>query len=366
MISRIAYREKFAGVLRYDFKPSKSPAVVFSTLNSDDLEGMIVEMEGGARASRRLKNPCAHFCFSLGPDEVLSNEQWSSFFSAVAEAFGALHSVGVTHGDTRQVNAHLVMSRVGANGKAWSTSNDRFRLRTLCAQFENTFGLRVLPERSEAPRVNKTEVEKANRLYSTKRVTTPVPPRMQLAETVRYVLSLSRTPKEFGEQLAQRGIEVRWRIEGGAVKGTSYAAGDVSVSGRNAGITVRALRAQLFQNEPSNPTSRSTPASSSIDDIVGNTERAPQRAPIPILRTDGAQERTDDPKSSSGKGRRYYERGRAAHAESPQSLTEMLSETFERGCLALLGLLEIVLADSARSDRRGRWPTRRPFQPLNL
>ena len=360
MISRAAYRERFGYVLAYDFKPSKRPEVVFSTLNSEDVSGMTAEMESVAKRSRRVEKPCAHFCFSLAPDETLTAQQWADFFAVVVEEFGALQAVGVTHADTPQVNAHLVMNRVRADGKAWSTSNDRQRLRSICGQFERKFGLHVLPQKSDAPRISKTELEKADRLFRQGKAPTPIPARMELGEVVRATLAVARTPEDFTEKLAEHGITVRWRIESGVITGSSFAKGEVSISGKNAGVTVRAVREQFSQHEHHRIPTPGCPAPA----LVGNLEGAI------ACRTRSAERRIVGRERAVGAAecpaRKTHRRdgdhgGDAAAAAGEPSLAQILDDAVKLGCLGLLGLIDLLLTDGDPTRRPHAWSrSRRP------
>lgn len=366
MISRCAYREHFRNVLAYDFKASKSPMLVYTTLNASEVSDMSEEMERVARRSRKVEKPCAHYCFSLAPGEVLSTDQWAEFFAAVVEEFGCLQAVGVTHADTPHVNAHLVMNRVKADGRAWSTSNDRKRLRSLCTKFEKKFGLRILPAKSDKPRVCKDEIEKADRLFRQHKSPTPVPARMQLSETVRATLAISRSPEDFSQKLAEHGITVRWRIENDTITGSSYARGDVSISGKNAGITVRAVREQFSRHEhhgfptPGGPAPalarnfESAAARRATDDLTG-ADCGTARDEYPL----GAAERAHR-ETHRGDG---HDGGDAPAAPERHDLIDILTEASRYGALGLLGLLDLIIRNSS-PGRFHRRPSRRQRQPV--
>ena len=349
MISRAAYREYFRGVLAYDMKESKGPVIVFNTLTSDNALDMADEMEALAKRSKKVQKPCAHYCFSLAPGEVLTAEQWADFFAAVVEEFGALQAVGITHADTPQVNAHLVMNRVKADGKAWSTSNDRHRLRALCLHYEKKFGLRILPTESDALRVSKTEIEKADRLYRQHKAPTPIPARVQLTETIRATLATATNPDDFTYKLSEQGVSVRWRVEEGNATGISYAIGEVCISGKSAGITVRTIRDRFnYESTRSLAPSGSAPA----------LARYPQGAAA--SRTHHAKRRASRHTIGDGKTARGVEDVERNHADDggvietaaqPPALTSLLHESLSYGRLGLLGLLDLAIASAHAMDR---------------
>ena len=363
MISRAAYREHFKYVIAYDLKPSKEPNIVFSTMTSCTPEGISEEMNALAKRSRRVEKPCAHYCFSLAPGESLSNEQWEVFFAAVVKEFGAMQAFGVTHADTPQVNAHLVMNRVKFDGKAWSTSNDRKRLRSLCGEFERKLGLRILPERSLEPRVSKTEIEKADRLYRQCKAPTPIPARLQLAENVRATLAVSQSPSDFTAQLEEQGITVRWRLEGGKPVGISFGSREASISGRNAGVSVRVVREHFlpYEHNRISPPGSPTPFMVS-EDPGGTTNRvvsSKQRVEWDPQRTPAAERRDRET------GRDPIEHcGNAEPASQRADFAQVLAEAGRFGRIGLLGLLDLLLTYVDEKPRSRR--NRRQIFPLPL
>lgn len=368
MISRCAYREHFRNVLAYDFKASKSPVLVYTTLNASEPSEMSEEMERVARRSKKVEKPCAHYCFSLAPGEVLTTEQWAEFFAAVVEEFGCLQAAGVTHADTPHVNAHLVMNRVKADGRAWSTSNDRKRLRSLCTRYEKKFWLRILPAKSDKPRVCKDEIEKADRLFRQHKAPTPVPARMQLSETVRATLALSRSPEDFSQKLAEHGITVRWRIENDTITGSSYARGDVSISGKNAGITVRAVREQFSRHEHDRFSTPGSPAPALARNLESATTR---RATDDLAGADCRTARDECPLGAAECAHRETHRsptldgGDATAAPEQSALIDILTEASRYGALGLLGLLDLIIRN-AGGGRFHRRPIRQPRPIISI
>lgn len=248
MVCRINYRSQFGPIVGYALKLSKNPQIVASSLCGVTVQSIIQEFESVSTRNSRCKSPCAHFILSPAQGEKLNGKQWQELCSKTAQEFGAVQWVGVLHRDTQCEHVSLVMSRIDVKGKAWATSNDRFRLRKICTDFEVAHGLTRTATQSHEPRVGKEELEKANRLYNKGKVSNPVPARLQIAVAVKAAMMQSYTIEAFERTLLRQEIVTRWRYdEEGKPVGVSYARGEAAISGRNAGVTCQALT--IFYSE---------------------------------------------------------------------------------------------------------------------
>lgn len=249
MVDRANYRPGFESVVRYAFSEKKDPVIVASAMCGTTPREITAEFLAVAARNTRCKNPCGHFILSPARDEVLSREQWQEICEKVAKEFGAVQWVAVLHQDTNCRHVSLVLNRIGLDGKAWSTSNDRYRLRTLCREFEEAHDLVRTPERSQAVRVDKDEIEKAQRLHREGKCPDPIPERLRIAVAVRAALRQCPTLAEFQDRLVREKITTRWRYDGtGKAVGVSFGRGEASVSGRNAGVSCRTLSLHYGEN----------------------------------------------------------------------------------------------------------------------
>jgi hypothetical protein len=201
MVCRINYREAFGPVVGYALKTGKQPEIVASSLCGMTPREITTEFGSVAGRNSRCKMPCAHYVLSPAKGEVLTREQWERICQKTADEFGAQQWVAVLHRDTECQHVSFVLSRIKLDGKAWSTSNDRHRLRAICRHFEDIEGLRTTPGHSNAPRVGKEELEKAARLYRQGTNQTPVPERLAIAVAVQTAFRQSATLTDFEASL---------------------------------------------------------------------------------------------------------------------------------------------------------------------
>ena len=271
MTSRIQYRTHFNRVLGYALKRSKRPEVLASTLGTHDTQGMISEMEQLGSRSSRCQKPVAHYVLSIEQGKRLSDGQWCQAANRVAETYGMQQFVAIRHSDTDCDHLHIVANRVRSDGKTWSTSNDRFKMRSLCQEMEKDFSLTATPTRSRRSRINKDELEKADRLCRQGKQSNAVPARLQLAEEVRASLALAKSREDFQKRLSEQGISVQWRHDKqGRPIGFSFGREQVSISGRNAGISCRAVLIHFNEgHHESHPYHTRTSGDSRMDRTIG-------------------------------------------------------------------------------------------------
>ena len=79
-----------------------------------------------ANQNPRVKKPVYHFGASLAPDEHLSRQQWGHVADRLLERLGLEeHQVILAlHNDRDHEHIHIVVNRVGPDGRAWKPDFD--------------------------------------------------------------------------------------------------------------------------------------------------------------------------------------------------------------------------------------------------
>jgi hypothetical protein len=372
MVVRINYRQSFARTVGYAFKSAKRPEIVAGNMSLSEPDGIIREFTSVAEKNTRCKNPVAHLAFSLAEGETLKQTEWDWFCREVADNYGFQQFVAVRHNDTACEHIHFIGNRIQLNGKATSTSNDRYRMRELCHTAEERFSLQATPERSKVSRVSKNELEKASRLHREGKTRLPVPKRLAIAEQATAFAFQSRTPEEFTERCQKAGISVLWRkSQDGTLSGVSFASGEAKVSGTHAKLPLKRLLSILHHNEQQHPNHTPRRANTSVD---RHSDRQGIRRPASSTGSQHASYRES--------GRAYphpAQRGfpaSAGHSRSDRSpdypgrelaeysrpqkeqLARVVTGTFVSATNALSGLLDELDDDLSR-------PTRRFPNPIN-
>ncbi len=91
----------------------------------------------------RVERPVYHFGLSLYPGEHLTPEQWNQVLDRVLRRMGleAHQALVIAHRDTAKEHVHLVVNRVGPNGRAWDPRRDMVKARDAIRRIEIDLGL---------------------------------------------------------------------------------------------------------------------------------------------------------------------------------------------------------------------------------
>lgn len=98
-------------------------------------------------ANSRVQYPVYHFGVSLDPEERLSRDQWQDVVDTMRTRLGVQdhQAMVVAHGDKAHSHVHVVLNRVGPDGKTWKPRHDRRILQSVAREMEIKYGLRRVP-----------------------------------------------------------------------------------------------------------------------------------------------------------------------------------------------------------------------------
>jgi AAA domain-containing protein/relaxase-like protein/DNA relaxase TraI-like protein/RNA helicase len=110
-------------------------------------------MRAYAEENPRVERPVYHFGLSLSPGEHLTPEQWDAAVDRVLARMGLSEhqALVMAHGDTDREHVHIVVNRVGQDGRAWEVRRDMVRAYEAVHEIESEHGLRRTGESALAP-----------------------------------------------------------------------------------------------------------------------------------------------------------------------------------------------------------------------
>lgn len=205
--------KSFAGLVAYlqqGHRQSLNPGRVewTSTRNLDDIEdprAAAKVMRAHAEQNPRVARPVYHFGLSLAEGEHLTQAQWNAAVDRVLDRMGLAghQAVVIAHGDTSNEHVHIVVNRVGEDGRAWNARRDMVKANEVVHELEREHQLRRTGGRAHPlPELSGPEYQEARR--------TQQPP---LADRVREqagpALARATSWRELEGQLAAQG----WRLE---------------------------------------------------------------------------------------------------------------------------------------------------------
>lgn len=102
------------------------------------------EMRDQAAGSGRVKAPVYHVALAFDPDDRPTEDELREAARRTLRDLGLQdhQALIVRHTDQRHAHVHLMVNRVGPDGRAWSTSHERRRLRASVEAQERELGVR--------------------------------------------------------------------------------------------------------------------------------------------------------------------------------------------------------------------------------
>lgn len=183
-----------------------------------------------------INKPVWHCSLTLPAGERLSAEKWDAVASDFLKhmEFGANTPwVAVRHQDTEHDHIHMIVSRVGLDGKVWHGQWEARRAIKATQELENTHGLILTPglgdARSERKALSEKEINMAVR-------TEKEPTRQRLQRLLDEAVKDKPTVVELANRLQASGVNVRANIAGtGRMNGFSFEIGGVALKGSDLG-----------------------------------------------------------------------------------------------------------------------------------
>ena len=130
-----------------------------NTLASDP-RAVVAEMERDVALSRsRVEKPVYHLALSFDPTDAPTRDELRGAVDRTLQdlGLGDHPALVVAHTDTDHPHVHVMVSRVGANGKAWSTSFSNRRLRASVEVQERELGVRWTGRNADLARAPSVE-----------------------------------------------------------------------------------------------------------------------------------------------------------------------------------------------------------------
>src|ERR1700688_474465 len=109
----------------------------------NDPEHVALVMRAHASEHPRVEKPVYHIGLSLHPAEHLSPEQWDQAVDQLLQRLGLSRhqALVVVHRDTDHEHVHVVVNRVGDDGRAWDQANDLVKASDAIRRIEVEYGL---------------------------------------------------------------------------------------------------------------------------------------------------------------------------------------------------------------------------------
>jgi hypothetical protein len=187
-----------------------------------------------------IRKPAWHCSLSLPPGERLTTEKWAVVASDFLQRMGFDQSstpwVAVRHQDTDKDHIHILVSRIGLDGRIWLGQWEARRAIETTQELEHIHGLTLTPGlgdvRAERRKLTDKEINMAVR-------TGEEPPRQRLQRLLDEAVRGEPTAPELAERLQAAGVGVRANLASstGRMNGFSFEIDGISFKGSDLGKT---------------------------------------------------------------------------------------------------------------------------------
>lgn len=150
MKGKITTGKNFKGALNYvlDFKneKSKNPEIISTNMGGENIQELSQEFNIVSKSKQNIKKPVYHMSLTLPEnDGVISKEKWDDIINSHFEKMGIDKNnhqfIAVRHKDTNHDHIHIILNKIGLNGKVYHPQNDVFKIIKSTNELEDQFNL---------------------------------------------------------------------------------------------------------------------------------------------------------------------------------------------------------------------------------
>ena len=242
MIGKIVIGKSFAGCIAYCLEDKKQKQdviirnraeVLFSNLCGGSKRELVEQFGDIRRLNPRLEKPVMHITLSGAPEDKIGRGTLIQMVQELAREMGfERHQyLAVSHSDTRHQHVHVVVNRVGLDGKTLKDSHNYRKIASFCRKMEAKHNLRtVLSPRRFLPREERLIPRQDGR-------------KEVLRRDIAQALSGCKTWEAFREKMKALGYQT---IKG---RGICFIdAKGVRIKGSEVGYAYKTIESKLAQN----------------------------------------------------------------------------------------------------------------------
>ncbi|MEI3799608.1 MULTISPECIES: relaxase/mobilization nuclease domain-containing protein [unclassified Chitinophaga] len=212
----------FRGALRYNLEKVEKGVAEFLDSNFAELSEKNIMKEVAIIKSLRpnLQKYFYHTSLNFPPEEDMSNEKMLTIAKDYLEQNGFTEHQFIIfrHRDADHPHLHILVNRIGFDGKVLSDSRDYARSEKVIRELEIKYNLAKVQSSSQA----KERAMTKNELEMMKR-TDEISTKMKLQAIIKNTLSQHLTTAKFIESLQNRGVNILFnQAKTGFVSGISY------------------------------------------------------------------------------------------------------------------------------------------------
>jgi len=165
----------------------------------------------------RVEQPVYHFGLSLAEGEHLSQQEWSAAIDRVLERMGLAdhQAVVIAHNDTPYEHVHIMVNRVGEDGRTWEPWRDMTHAREAVRAIERDYGLQRTGPKGAARDLEPPALSSGS--YAESRRTGRQPFADQVREQAAEAFAQATSWRDLEQRLADHGFRLERAERGSGV-----------------------------------------------------------------------------------------------------------------------------------------------------
>ncbi len=163
-----------------------------------NLKEVTGQFEDVGKVNPKLSNKVMHVTLSFPPGETLSQEKLREIADQCAKRMGydKNQSIVIVHNDTKHQHVHIVVNRVGYDGKTVSDSNNYRKISDFCREMENKYKLK----RVDSPKKFRSKEQRSEQRQDKRKE--------RLKSDIGHAINRSKSYTEFEKIMENIGYEV--------------------------------------------------------------------------------------------------------------------------------------------------------------
>ncbi len=151
MIGNITNGQGFRGCLDYVLGKDRQPALIGGNMMGETARTLAQEFGSVRVLKQKITKPVWHISLSSVVGEDLSHEQWSEITKDYLIRMGININnhqyIVIRHTDKQHDHVHIIVNRIGADGKVYHNSHDRYTSKKVLREIERERGLTPVHEK---------------------------------------------------------------------------------------------------------------------------------------------------------------------------------------------------------------------------
>jgi hypothetical protein len=223
MMAKITKGKTFGGCVRYVLNEEKAYLLASSGVHESDPEQMINDFKLQALLNPKVKNVVGHISLNFPVEDSRMATDDGKMLEIAREYMDKMgikntQYIIARHTDKDHHHCHIVFNRVDNDGKTISDSNDRYRSEKVCKMLTAKHRLHFSEGKQNVQQENlKGEDAAKYKIYN----------------AINQVLPVSRSWREFQDNLFERGIDTTFKFNGQTkqVQGVKFECDGYTLSG---------------------------------------------------------------------------------------------------------------------------------------